>query len=280
MANTPIVPIADDPLFALPDPGNATVFLLPKEGEPLSKCQDFYAVNVEQRIYAVTDGVSTSFAPRAWASIVARSIVQNPFVWRGEDAFTSWLSEQGEVWHDWITNRWVTTIHALQAQRGENLLDYSRLIDETGAQTTLICAALLPEETPQQARVELLAIGDAEAFHVEREDGRWVVRQAFPFSAPEQFGAQPAMLATIDSPQWREFAWQRRATHTLTVQTGDRIVLTSDTLAEWLLHDRDARMQQLLALHDAADFERLIEQERLAGQMKDDDMTLLIIPML
>ncbi|HKD74985.1 MAG TPA: hypothetical protein VKB76_05795, partial [Ktedonobacterales bacterium] len=184
------------------------------------------------------------------------------------------------AWRDWMTNRWVPTIHALQAQRGDAPEEYSRLIAETGAQTTLICTALLPGDAPQQVRVELLAVGDAEAFHVEREDGRWVVRQAFPFSAPDQFGAQPAMLATIDSPQWREHSWQHRATQTLTAQVGDRVVLTSDTLAEWLLHDRDARMRQLLALQDEADFERLIEQERQAGQMKDDDVTLLIIPML
>ncbi len=278
MTDTPIIPIADDPLFALPDPGDATVYLLPKEGETLSKCQDFYAVNAEQHIYAVTDGVSTSFAPRAWASIVARGIVQSPLIWHDEGTFVNWLGEQGNAWRDWMTTRWMPTIHALQAQRGEAPTDYTRLIDETGAQTTLICAALAATDAPQQVRVELLAIGDAEAFHVQQEGDQLVVRQAFPFDAPDQFGAQPAMLATIDSPQWREHSWRHRATHTLMAQAGEHLVLMSDTLAEWLLHDRDARMQQLLALHDVADFERLIEQERQMGQMKDDDMTALIVP--
>ena len=64
--------------FALPATGEAVAYLLPKEGETLSKCQDFYAVGVADHMYAVTDGVSTSFAPRAWASMIARGVVQAP----------------------------------------------------------------------------------------------------------------------------------------------------------------------------------------------------------
>lgn len=278
MADSPITPIADDPIFALPEAGDAQVYLLPKEGETLSKCQDFYAVNEQQRVYAVTDGVSTSFAPRAWASMIARSSVQPPLVWRDEAAFTTWLAEQGQQWRNWMTQRWVSTIRALQAQRGETPEDYTQMIDEKGAQTTLICAAVRSGDAPQQAQVDLLAIGDAAAFHARMVADQWTVQQAFPITAPEQFGVQPTTLATIASPKWREHAWQHRATHTLTAQVGDRLVLMSDTLAEWLLHDQDARMQRLLTLRGAADFAQLVEHERATGQMKDDDMTLLIVP--
>ena len=103
---------------------------------------------------------------------------------------------------------------------------------------------------------------------------------ARPFPSPRRssLACSRRTLATIASPKWREHAWQHRATHTFVAQAGDRLVLTSDTLAEWLLHDQDARMQRLLALQDAADFAQLVATERAAGQMKDDDMTMLIVP--
>ncbi len=273
-----ITPIADDPLFALPDPGDAVAYMLPREGEPLSKCQDFYGVNGADRRYAVTDGVSTSFAPRAWASLLAKSVVATDPVWQDFDTFDAWLSVQGAAWHDWMTQRWVPTIHALQAQRGEPLADYTEQIAAKGAQATLICAALTPMIDTPEVRVELLAIGDAIAFHVAQQAGDWRMRLAFPLNAPEAFGVQPTTLATMAKPEWRQHAWQLRRTHTLTAQIGDRLLLASDTLAEWILHEPDTRIPMLLSIGDADAFSRLIDQSRQDGLMKDDDITLLIIP--
>lgn len=275
---TAISPFAEDPLFRLPAVGDATVYLLPKEGEPLHKSQDFYAVNAQEHIYAITDGVSTSFAPRAWASLIARGAVASSTIWRDQATFTVWLSALGATWRTWMEQRWVPGIHAQETQRGEVPSDYREQIHDKGAQTTLICAVLAPGDDPGQVQVHLLAIGDAEAFHVQQVDGDWAVRQAFPIQALERFGVQPTTLATIENPDWYAYAWDHRATETLTTQAGDRLVLTSDTLAEWLLHDADTRMRQLLALTSPQDFARLVAQERQSGQMKDDDMTVLIIP--
>jgi hypothetical protein len=56
------------------------------------------------------------------------------------------------------------------------------------------------------------------------------------------------------------------------------VVLTSDTLAKWVLGQADERMTQLLALRTPEEFAALVQAGRDSVQMEDDDMTALIIP--
>jgi hypothetical protein len=275
-APRPAQAVVDDPLFALPPTGAARAFIQPKEGEPLWRCQDFFAADPAHGVFAVTDGVSTAFLPRPWASIVARSAVRAPSALRAEATFRPWLDEAAATWRDWVVDRWLPVIQRQQAARGELPMNYGEMIDEKGGQTTLILCEVTPERNG--ARVLLTSIGDAVGFHARRANDGWELVDAFPVDDPDHFGVQPPTLPTRADPALQARAWRECVRRTVIARPGDRIILATDTMAEWILRDPPARLAQVLALATAEDFELLIARERQRGLMHDDDMTLLIVP--
>jgi hypothetical protein len=269
--------IAADSLFVLPATGAARAFIAAKEGEPLSRCQDFYAADPARGVFAVTDGVSATFLPRVWASIIARAAVRAPEALREEAAFLAWLAECRAAWHTWVVNRWLPAIHAQQAARGEVPTDYSGLIHHKGAQTTIIACQVMAQ-ADDGVQVDLAAVGDAVALHARPAGAGWELVTAFPITDPAAFGVQPGTLPTSGDPIWQARAWADLRRLTLTAQPEDVMLLATDTLAGWILRDPAGRIARLLALPDAVAYETLIAEERQSGEMNDDDMTLLIVP--
>lgn len=275
-APRPAQAVVEDPLFAFPPTGSARAFIQPKEGEPLRRCQDFYAADPAHGVFAVADGVSTAFLPRPWASIIARAAVRTPSALRTEAAFRSWLDEAAAHWRDWVVDRWLPAIQRQQAERGEIPAKYGEMIADKGSQTTLILCEVLPER--DGAQVMLTSIGDAVGLHARRAKDGWELLDAFPVDDPDHFGVQPPTLPTRTEPALQARAWRECGRRTLVARLGDRILLATDTMAEWLLRNPATRLAQVLALTSAEEFELLIERERQRGLMQDDDMTVLIIP--
>ncbi|MGB8345106.1 MAG: hypothetical protein WCD86_09490 [Ktedonobacteraceae bacterium] len=286
-ASIPYVPIDQDPLFQLDAPvANERCFLLPKEGEPLVECQDRFALHINgtQRCYAVADGVAGSFVPGPWARIVAKSFVERGGSFADMQEFQGWLADCSRLWHSWIERRWVPTINALRERNGDNPGDWSNEIRQ-GAQTTLIGCSLAPAhqvENDTSTAISVFAVGDAELLlFTPGEDGGWNVEDMFPFDSSKEFDAHPDTLVTAARPDLVERAWQRRKTMLINAFPGDLLVLTTDTLAKWLLQqiEQDTRRwMPLLSISDPGAFEQHIRREFHNDQVDDDDMTLLVIP--
>lgn len=286
-ASIPYVPIDQDPLFQLDMPVvNERCFLLPKEGEPLVECQDRFALHVNgaQRCYAVADGVAGSFVPGPWARIVAQSFVKRGGSFADRQEFQGWLADCSRQWHSWIERRWVPTINALRERNGDNPGNWSNEIRQ-GAQTTLIGCSLAPArqiENDTSTTISVFAVGDAELFLFTRgQNGNWSVEDMFPFDSSKAFDARPDTLVTAARPDLVERAWQRRKTMLINAFPGDLLVLTTDTLAKWLLKqiEQDTRRWiPLLSISDPGAFEQHIRRELQRDQVEDDDLTMLVIP--
>ena len=287
VASISYVPIDQDPLFQLDMPvANERCFLLPKEGEPLVECQDRFALHINgaQRCYAVADGVAGSFVPGPWARIVAKSFVERGGSFADIQEFQGWLADCSRLWHSWIERRWVPTINALRARNGDNPGDWSNEIRQ-GAQTTLIGCSLAPAqqvENDTSTAISVFAVGDAELFlFTPGEDGGWSVEDMFPFDSSKEFDAHPDTLVTAARPDLVERAWLRRKTMLINAFPGDLLVLTTDTLAKWLLQqiEQDTRRwMPLLSISDPGAFEQHIRREFHSDQVDDDDLTMLVIP--
>src|SRR5713226_520177 len=283
------VPIEQDPLFAFDRSiGNERCFILPKEGEPMVECQDRYALNARNRCYAVADGVAGSFVPGPWARIVAKGFVERGGKFANQNDFRDWLMNCSQQWHRWIENRWVPTINALRERNGDRPNDWSNDIRQ-GAQTTLIgCTLASPSSAGQQhtedasTSVDIFAIGDGEFFLFSpKVNGGWEISETFPFVDANEFNARPDTLVTVPREDLLERTWVRRKTMHLNVFAGNLIVLASDTMAKWLLvqvHKNGDRWLPLLTSGSASEFEQRIRQELFSGQIEDDDLTMLVIP--
>lgn len=285
-ASLPYIPIDQDPLFQLDAPvADERCFLLPKEGEPLVECQDRFALYASgaRRCYAVADGVAGSFVPGPWARIVAKSFVERGGSFADMAEFQDWLADCSRQWHTWIEQRWAPTINALRERNGDSPGNWSNEIRQ-GAQTTLIGCALAPArqiENDTSTAISIFAVGDAQLFLFTPNQGGWNIEDMFPFDSSSAFDARPDTLVTAARPDLVERAWQRHKTMLINAFPGDLLVLTTDTLAKWLLTqiEQDTRRwNPLLSISDPDTFEQHIRREFHRDHAEDDDLTMLIIP--
>lgn len=281
----PYVPIAEDEMFALDQPGaDECCFILAKEGEPLVECQDRYAINSMSRCYAVADGVAGSFVPGPWARTVAQSFVGRNGEFASKDDFQRWLKDCSNRWQNWMEERWVPTMNALRERNGDSPGDWSNDMRQ-GAQTTLIGCALYrsPDINDVSTMVRIFAIGDSEFLRFSPDtNGNWKLVETFPFTEPAEFNARPDTLVSLPRADLLERTWQRRKTTLMHAYPGDRLVLASDTLAKWLLgqvqQGNAGRWMPLITCGDAGEFEQRIRREFYADHVDDDDVTMLMIP--
>lgn len=286
-------PFLDDPLFQLEDPGpGARVFQLAKD--PLQLCQDSFAADPQRGIYAVTDGVSNSFMSAPWARIVAQAFVSQEKPFANQAEFTAWLDAAGESWRVWMHETWVPAVNRLREMQGQSPEDWSRKVEETGAQTTLVGCAISRSGAGSEAPVHVIAaaIGDSECLLFRPARNGWRLGSAFPLRHPDDFGVTPPTLLTRSDPSLVPVMYQWVRWEKLEARPGDRVVLASDAIARWLLTQALAEdpppgaepsagavedWHRVLTMSDPVEFERLVRGEIRAGRMEEDDVVLAII---
>lgn len=277
------VPIASDPLFGFAQPtAGERCFVLAREGEPLVECQDRYALNAAKRIYAIADGVSGSFLPGPWASIIAQGFVDRFEALGEKEAFSYWLYDCCASWNAWMQQRWVPAMNWQRQLQGVQPGDWSEEIVK-GAQTTLTGCAIGPMNGAGLIEISVWAIGDAQFFVFRQgNDGLWTMQAAFPLTNPAQFGYKPDTLFTIGHAFLFDQAWTAQKTLRYTAQPGDYVVLATDTLAKWIMQQMHHPLERLTALLQSANldqFSKIVHEELSTKSIEeDDDMTLLVIP--
>ena len=203
--------------------------------------------------YALADGTSASPQARAWSQILAQHACQVGAP-REKGDVIRWLSGAHDAWQD-------------RFQRSTKLWTQPDL-PELGA-AALCLIELTPTETG--FRWTTLLQGDVCLFQVR--DGQAIRRlpmehsQAFGRSKP-CFFSEP--IALNHQPM------QLTASGTI----GDILVMASEPLARWLYAQLELGSdpwQELLTLADDTAFAALVNRERAAGRMQDDDTALMLI---
>ncbi|SDD47764.1 hypothetical protein SAMN05660690_4312 [Geodermatophilus telluris] len=116
------------------------------------------------------------------------------------------------------------------------------------------------------------ALGDTVLFHVR--DGR--VLAQVPDLAAEDFGVTPDGVSTQPGQRARMRGALRTRDGALRV--GDCLLLATDALAEWVVRavrDGDARWRELTSVDHPQVFRDLVDRLRAAGDVRNDDVTLL-----
>jgi hypothetical protein len=117
-----------------------------------------------------------------------------------------------------------------------------------------------------------IAVGDTCLFQVRADR----LHRAFPLAQAGQFNNTPQLLYSKRSrneqlvPAHAEGDWL----------ADDVMLLATDALACWILHETEAERQPwriLCALTEQAEFEVLIDRLRRSNQLENDDTTLIVI---
>lgn len=229
-----------------------------KRGNAADEYEDAFDGDTARARFAIADGATESSFAAAWAKLLVEGFV----------------AAQRRPWRDlaWLKparQRWAEDVDHLP------LPWFAEEKRDQGAYATLLGLAF----GSKRAEVwHALAIGDSCLFRFRA--GK--LDKSFPLARSSEFGNLPPLLGSrgraVDSRSRR----LRRARGK--GRPGDRLVLATDALSEWLLrqNEREQRpgddIERLLAESAPQDaFAGWIEERRDRQGLRNDDVTLLVI---
>lgn len=229
---------------------------VPKGVHSAGENEDAWAADVDLGRVAVADGASSAYMAREWSYALTAAFVADPTP-TGATALRRWLDR---VTADWRAGQ--------PGDTGEWWVDASR---SRGSHATL--AGLAVEGDGSWTMV---AVGDSCVMHLATDgDGGPRLLTSFPLDRPDAFDRHPDLLSTTgggESPtlpvvRTAHGAWRR----------GDVFLAMTDALARWTLAADAAGSPEWgrLLTVDGDRFARLVAQARRAGQLEDDDTTMV-----
>jgi hypothetical protein len=226
------------------------LFRLPRRGRAVDECEDAAAGNLEQGRFAIADGASESVQAGLWARLLVESFVAA----NGEAAWNALLDRARQSW---------TSAVPLPAVE---LPWYLEVGLRQGAFATFLGVAIGESEW------DALAIGDSCLFQLRGDE----LVAHFPVDRSGDFGNSPWLIGS--RPQSSVPMVHRRGQW----QSGDRLWLMTDALAQWFLSEIEAGRQpwDRLGRHVAeggGGFSGWVEDQRGLRRLRNDDVTLLAV---
>ena len=245
------------------------IFYAPKHGNAESEWEDGGAcfpgdpaLGRDPRL-AVADGATQGFGSARWAQQLVAGFV-------GANGAGESPALAPDALHDWfgiMQARWRQDPRLAGATELQMLK-----LEEVGSMATFLGCELTGLAGPQP-RWHAVALGDTVLFQVRHHD---LIAQ-FPRITAEDFGFNPDGVPT--KPEALAGMLSRLLVGEGDVADGDIIYVATDAFAQWMvdLARRDHRsLWDTLARLDHPDtFRTLVADRRRAGEMNNDDVTLL-----
>lgn len=205
--------------------------------------------------FAISDGATESSFSKEWSELLVNSYKDKSF---DRDHLLETING--------ISNTW-------QLMATDNELPwYAQQKAETGAFATFLGLTINREDE----NFETVAIGDCTLFQVRNDE----VVFTFPVTSIEEFGNTPNLIATNQKYQ-TEFE-KTTAYGSGSIESNDLIIIATDALAAWIFIQIDAGEKPWNHLNNILDnykqdFESWLNNKRQANEIKNDDVTLLIV---
>ncbi|SRR5579871_2817063 len=249
-------------------------FRLPRQGYGLEECQDALAGDIERGRFAIADGAAESPYSALWARLLVEEFI------RQSERLPSW-----ESWLPSLQERWSASIGhppATVVENGWRMAEsggmpwYLEPGLAQGAFATFL--GLVIEDHNWYA----VAVGDSCLFQVRRDE----LIRAFPVTRAADFSNAPWLVGSRTSPI--EVPYKNGLLQAGECQSGDRLWLMTDALAQWFLLQAESGGKPWSALemlaHPAGDensaqqaFFAWIEGLRATRQLRNDDVALLAV---
>ncbi len=256
-------------------------FWLPKRGNSEAEYEDaFWPNSAEGRNgsradsragnwrFAAADGATEASFSRLWARLLVRGFGRGRF---GADDLANHLSAMQRLW--------------TRIARRRPLPWYAEAAVENGAHAAFLGLELKSAKGKGSAHGEALArrrshgtwrafaAGDTCLFQIGAGKK---LKVAFPISRSDEFGSRPHLLSS--QPRHNATALKHASLHDGAWAAGDSFYLLTDALAAWFLRGVEKGGQPwetLQAFAEEADFRAWIEEQRRAGAMRNDDVTMV-----
>lgn len=234
--------------------------LLPKLEE--KKTADSFVADEKRHRYVMTDGAAQASYARDWSQMLAEYALKH-LPGEGMDR-EKWLESSRVGWQPLVDER--------QASAGKKFFQQRKGARTDGAATLLVL--WFDTDTTGKPRWCAASVGDTCLFWIRQ--GQF--KRSFPCTRSDEFTTHPDLLFSVKDRNDGHFKWDHE-----TLEAGDVFLLATDGLAQWLLkkHEQnEPRWNDMVCFVDSGDedaFRKRMDEERSAGHMEDDDISLAII---
>jgi hypothetical protein len=241
------------------------IFSQHKDGNSAGEWEDAagWSVTAPARArFAVADGGTEGFNSRGWVSQLVSSFVapdsQDGRPALNQPAMRDWCGRQQDSW-------------AAASPLSTDAIVRRKQTEEGSYATFLGCE--LTELDGPAARWRAVALGDTVLFHVRAD----TLVSEFPDLGPHDFGLHPDLVHSFRS--CLDVMAERMTFLEGDLMPGDMLLGATDALAHWIVK-ADARQEKLLwpflaTISHPSAFARFVDDQRRAGEMHNDDVTLL-----
>lgn len=239
----------------------AVVFSAPKRGNTEKELEDCAAsrdlTHGDEPRYIVVDGATEAYDSVRWADHLVSSFVGVAAPQLTSGSMRRWFAEMQTFW---------------QAEAPARVSYIEERAFAQGSFATLLGCELVGL-TSDRPTWHAAALGDTVLFHVR--NGRLLTH--FPELQASDFGRNPDGVHT--SPTCLDNMVDKLSFAVGDLQVDDLLFLATDAFAEWMVrvdqNDEEKLWNVLRRLDHPLSFERLVNDQRDAGRMRNDDVTLL-----
>jgi hypothetical protein len=223
------------------------VYSLPKAGNDRAEYEDAFAGSPAQGRFAIADGASESAFAGAWANLLVEGYTRHDGDW------SAWLPGARKSWYEACRERTISWFAENKFQEGAFASFLGVSFDDA------------------RRRWQAAAVGDCCLF--QTRDQRLL--HAFPIGKSSAFGNQPDLIGSLASSRKinrkrLQGDWRR----------GDQLILMTDALARWFLLQTEQKKMpwpEIASIKTQQAFEAWIEKARAGKELRNDDVTMLLI---
>ena len=237
----------------------------PKIKETERDYQDHFAFRVPPTTNltvtaAIADGATDSAFAARWAQELTQLFVEStPINDEGNlSDISEWLKPAQDAWNDsvpWDRVPW----HGIDKAR-------------RGAIATFL-GLTIKSADDGQLKVQSIAVGDCELIIIDSQDQ---MTMKFPVKKASEFNNRPDLICSNPKGNQALDTLVKRTTASISLH--DRVILTTDAMAEWLLREESSpTICRQISQMDNTEFAAWLESERNCGRIKNDDTTIAII---
>jgi serine/threonine protein phosphatase PrpC len=233
-----------------------TNYTIQKSGETKKDNQDSFNVDKQNKIFAISDGVSRSSFSNIWSKKIVEEFIRNPFKINTIDKI--------------FLEKW---LYAPKLGLDEEIskLDISPMIldiaKEKGSAATFLGGEIKKER--KRKKICLWAVGDTNIFQIRQNK----INNLFPIKKAEEFISKTFAITSFLDKNNIDFLYTE-----WTIQSGDILVLATDAFSHWFLDSYLKGQRPWKKMKkNMGKMDEFIEKLRHDKKIENDDVTFIMI---
>ena len=231
-------------------------FTTQKNGESKKENQDSFKIDEQNKIFAISDGVSRSSFSNIWSKKIVEEFVKNPFETKTIDKI--------------FLEKWLYPVK-LNLDEEISKLDIAPMIldvaKENGSSTTLLGGVIKKEK--KKKKICLWAVGDTNIFQIRQNK----INDLFPIKKLSGFTSKTFAITSFLDKNNIDFLYTE-----LSIRSGDILVLATDAFSQWFLDSYLKGQKPWKKMEkNMGKMEEFIEKLRHDKKIENDDVTFIMI---